>query len=115
MEIARFLPLEKTVKTRKPMTFAEIPDWAIDADERSRYTIASAFELAGLTDEWVRLTAETQRALFGFVLFGKCNLKVDANGIKVSRSVCFGTDFSTTTFDWNDVERCMAGGYRPVL
>ncbi len=103
------------MRTRKPIILETIPEWAIDASERSRYTVAAAFELANLTDKHVRLTAESQRAVFGVAMFGKCQLRVHAEGIAASRSVCFGTDFSTILMTWEDVERHMTNQTKPCI
>ena len=100
------------MRTRKPLTFETIPEWAIDTNEKNRYTIAAAVELAGLTDQWIRLTAAAQRALFGLVLFGKANVRVTNAGISAYRSVCFGTDFSDAILSWSDVEQHIAKGQR---
>ena len=103
------------MRTRKQLTFAEIPAWAIDDASPDRYTVAAAFQLAGLTDRWVRLNAATQRAVFGAYLFGKCSLRLDNDAIHVSRTACFGTDFSDTHFDWVALEQGIASGQRPCL
>lgn len=97
-------------KTRKPMKFEEIPSWAIDSTKRDRYTIAAAFELAGLMRKDIRLTAEAQRKVFGAVLFGKCRIYVSNHGINASRSACFGTDFSSIAVNWEEVEKKVATG-----
>lgn len=103
------------MKTRKPMIFETVPSWAIDATEKSRYTIAAAIELAGFTDKWIRLSAESQRQLFGVVMFGKANVMVTNKGISAYRSVCFGTDFSSTNLDWSEVEKHIANGTQVVF
>ncbi len=103
------------MRSRKPMTFETIPEWAIDASERSRYTVAAAFELAGLTDKYVRLTAESQRAVFGVAMFGKCSIRVGTEGIGAYRSVCFGTDVSGIIMTWDDVERHMKNQTKPCI
>ena len=103
------------MRTAKPMKMKTIPAWATDGAQRDRYTVAAAFQLADLTGRWVRLSADSQRAVFGLVLFGKCQMYVGDNGIRVIRSVCFGTDFSETRFDWADVEKYMAKGCKPVI
>lgn len=103
------------MKTRKPMKFVDIPPWAIDTAERSRYTVAAAFRLAELSDVWVRLTAATQRAIFGAVLFGKCSIRCGTDGIHTSRTACFGTDFVATIIEWDGLERCMKTGQRPCI
>jgi len=102
-------------KTNK-IVFAEVPAWAIDTNETpTRYTIAATFAVSGLTDRWVRLTAPMQRLIFGAYLFGKCEMLVNNDGIKVTRSVCFGTDFSVTRHDWPTVEDYIRHGTRPIL
>ena len=103
------------MKTRKPMKFETVPTWAIEAGTVTRYTIAAAFTLAGLTEQWIRLTAQNQRDVFGCVLFGKCEIKVGNDGIRASRSACFGTDFSSMTLDWVAVEKYVASGCRPTF
>ncbi len=103
------------MRTRKPMTFETVPSWAVDSEGHSRYTVAAAFELAGFTDKWVRLTAATQREVFGAVLFGKCNVRVNSEGLQADRSVCFGTDFSSLRLGWDDLEQVMASGRRPCF
>lgn len=99
---------------RKNVTFATVPMWAIDPDTRDRHTIAAAFKLAGIEGQSVRLTAETQRALFGFVMFGKREIRVTADGISGSRSACFGTDFSSLSLSWEDVEHYIGKQTQPI-
>lgn len=103
-----------TTKT-KAMKFEEIPAWAIEDGTRSRYTVATAFELAGVAGRWVRLTADSQRDVFGHNIFGKCKVKISETGIEVVRSVCFGTDWSGATIEWASLERYMATGEKPVF
>jgi hypothetical protein len=105
--------MARKIRASQVMKMAEIPVWAIDERTPDRYTVAAAFALAGFEGQWVRLTADSQRAVFGHNLFGKCKLMVDENGIMSVRSVCFGTDWSGVTLDWNGVERCMATGEGP--
>lgn len=103
------------MRTRKPLIFEEIPAWAVEPADRSRYTVAAAFHLAGLTDKWVRLTAASQRLVFGAVLFGKCLMRATCNGLGISRTVCFGTDAVGIIFGWERLEKVMAEGRRPTL
>src|SRR5262245_49948918 len=105
----------RAIRKSVAMTFETIPAWAIDPDRRDRYTVATAFQLAGLTGRRVRLTAETQRAVFGHNLFGKCQVEVTETGISTHRSVCFGTDWSGITLDWARLEQLMATGERPCF
>lgn len=103
------------MKTRKPMKFETIPEWAVCKSTRDRYSVGAAFMLAGFSNEWIRLTAESQRLVFGAVLFGKCQMRVANDGVHIQRMVCFGTDCSGTFFDWDALERQMALGCRPCL
>lgn len=107
--------MARQIRSSQMMKPVEIPAWAIDNRTPDRYTVAAAFELAELTGQWIRLTAASQRAVFGSKLFGKCKLKVDENGITSVRSVCFGTDFSDVILDWASVERCMTTGQAPIF
>jgi hypothetical protein len=103
------------MRTRKPLVFVAIPSWAITDCKPDRYTVAAAFQLAGLTNKWVRLTADTQRAVFGHHLFGKCQIRVHNNGVEVIRSVCFGTTYSHVLLDWAALERYVTTGQRPIF
>ena len=104
------------MRKRKPLVFADLPEWTVDPNSKpDRYSVAAAFMLADLSDKWVRLRAEAQRLVFGAPIFGKCEIKVDDNGLMVTRTACFGTDFSTTTFSWVELEKVIASGRRPVL
>lgn len=100
--------------TRQKLVLETIPDWAIDSDARDRHTISAAFELAGLTGKRVRLAAASQRALFGYVMFGKRQIRVASDGIHGQRTACFGTDFSTIHLSWEEVERYLANQYQPI-
>jgi hypothetical protein len=84
------------MKTAKPLTFATIPAWALPETPGVEGFYA-AIALAGMEDKWVRLSADTQRALLGKVVFGKREIKVDDLGeIAQLRTVCFGTMADTT-------------------
>ena len=102
------------MKKASPIKVETIPTWAIDPDARDRHAIATAFELAGMAGRWVRLTADTQRAMFGFVMFGRREIKCTADGIKGSRSACFGTDFSSIDLDWDEIEHYLAKQTQPI-
>jgi hypothetical protein len=92
---------------KRPIVLESIAGWAIDETNRSRYTIAAAFQLAGLYERWIRLTAECQHKVFGFNMLGKCKFIVSDKGISVYRKVCFGTDFSDCFLTWHEVEELM--------
>lgn len=73
------------------MKFAEIPEWAVQP-EPSVLSFFETIALAGLEDKWIRLSADTQRALLGFPVFGKIQIKVRDGEVLGMESVCFGTD-----------------------
>jgi hypothetical protein len=100
------------MKTRS-IKFESIPDWAIDQTQRCRHTIAPAFHLAGLFNRHCRLTADTQRKVFGLVFTGKCLVRVHDGGMNISRKVAFGTDFSDANLTWDRVEELMRANRRP--
>jgi hypothetical protein len=69
-----------------------IPTWAKPA-KADRYTLHEAAALLGFEGQWVRMTAQDQRALMGFAVFGKRAFKINDNGtITVQRSTCYGLD-----------------------
>ena len=74
--------------------FDALPDWTYAGADAGIYTFCTALCLAKLGGKWVRLTADTQRKLLGFPVFGKQSFKYDieTGNILVARKVCFGTD-----------------------
>lgn len=108
------------MRTRK-LQFWSIPLWAVDQSwsvnqfRQDRYSVAAAFELADLSNQWIRLDAESQRLVFGKALFGKVRIRVTNQGLETAKSVCFGTDVSHCTFDWDDLERMIRTGIKPIL
>jgi hypothetical protein len=83
--------------------FETLPDWTIDPDHQDGAALASALRLAGLTEKWVRLTAETQRKVLGYPVFGKRAIYASAGDVRIVRSVCFGLDFDCITLPWSRV------------
>lgn len=98
----------------KTITTETVPAWAIDTTSRNRYTIAAAFKLADLEGKRFRMTADNQRAVFGFAIFGKASIRVTAEGVTASRSVCYGTDFASVELTWAEVERYAAKKVKPI-
>lgn len=75
---------------------AEVPAWA--AGNGDFASVLTAFALAGLEGRWVRLSAETQRRLFGAVLLGRKAVKSDGSKISVFKTQAFGQDFDIWFF-----------------
>ena len=84
-----------------------IPEWAFDDKRRDAGTMAAAIALAKLENQRIRLSAETQRRLIGFAVFGKQMIHVASKDqtVTVCRLVSFGSDSDCRTYHWNDVER----------
>ncbi len=74
-------------------TYVTLPDWVLpEANNRNLYSLAAALTLAGLEGRWIKLTADTQRALIGDARFGRQSIGLFDGELMVARSVCFGTD-----------------------
>jgi hypothetical protein len=93
----------------KKLTFLDVPDWAIGPD-RSRYSIAATFTLCGAWRKPIKLSANSQCAVFGAYLFGKCSIVVHEAGLTISKKVCFGTDFTTLPITWDELDVLIATG-----
>src|SRR6185295_5583512 len=103
------------MKKRKYSSLTTIEPWMVDPEQRiDRHTIASAFELAGLWQNYARLTAASQRLVFGFVPFGKAAIYVGQDGIRAKKTVCFGTDCVVIELSWPQVEKMVASGRKPT-
>lgn len=85
------------MKTPKPLTFTTIPTWAMP-EQAGVSGFFTTIALAGLEGTWIRLSADTQRALLGKVIFGKQQIRVagDDGEIAVFHKVGFGLDGDTT-------------------
>jgi hypothetical protein len=92
------------MRKRRAQTFTAVPDWAIPAEDKGGHALASSFAVAELENQWVRLSAATQRALLGHPVFGKQEILVEDAGVQVRRSA-FGTDTARTRFSFDDVTR----------
>lgn len=91
-------------------SFVQVPEWVKPA-KPDVASFFSALCLAGLEgDGYFRLTAADQRALLGCVPFGQCSLKSDGSTIRVSRSVCFGTDAEISTYTGSELAAKIAAG-----
>lgn len=92
----------------------EIPDWIASKDSaKDQYSAAAAFEFAGFTGHYVRLSASSQRKVFGAVLFGKAKIKATADGIRSVKKVAFGQDFNDVNLTWPQVGEAIKAG-KPI-
>lgn len=101
------------MKQRKPLEFKEVAEWSIDPKRIDRHTIATAFALNNIFNKGVRLTAKSQRAIFGFVPFGKATILVNNSGISAVKKCCFGTDFNEIIKTWPEVEAMVKSKRKP--
>lgn len=80
------------------LNFYIIPNWAIP-NKADTLALYETFALLDIEDQWVRLSADDQRALLGFAPFGKQEIMVCETGdIKIRRSSCFGMDSETCEY-----------------
>lgn len=86
------------------MKFADIESWTYEGNEPSVFTFVTSIALSSLEDKWIRLSAETQRKLLGFPVFGKMEFKVTDGDVLTSKSVCFGTDREIAEWSWLKVK-----------
>ena len=93
----------------KKLTFLDVPDWAVGPD-RSRYSIAATFTLCNAWKRHIKLSANSQRAVFGAYLFGKCSIVAHETGLTISKKVCFGTDFTAMRITWDELDVLIATG-----
>jgi hypothetical protein len=81
-----------------------------------KYEIAARAHLAGLDGRWLRLPAAQQRAIFGANLFGKKKILIDTDNqgvVHYAFSVCFGTDWATGEYSFEEIARQVNEG-RPL-
>lgn len=72
------------------------------AEKTSKYEIAANIALKGIEGQWVRMSAQEQREVFGAFIFGKLQIRVDLNGQgKVEARKRAGCSF-TGDMLWNE-------------
>lgn len=70
----------------------QVPAWVLPAPVQAG-SIYEAAALMGIEGQWIRMSADDQRALMGFPVFGRRAFMVRGDGvIEVARSTCFGAD-----------------------
>lgn len=88
--------------------YVTIPAWAI-GEIKDLGNLITAVALAGLEGQWIRLSADQQRAIMGKAYLGKRHFKTTASNVTVSRKVCYGMDFDSVTLDWSDFHKLQVG------
>lgn len=89
-----------------------LPAWTLPAAPH-RNAIFEAAALANIEDQWVRLSADQQRRLLGFPVFGKQAIRINSAGdIDVVRKTCFGSDSEIATYDSRTIHEAARQGKR---
>lgn len=77
-----------------------VPAWI---DHKGDYDFINFFEvmaLLNIENQWVRMSADDQRKLFGVALFGKKQFQVKSSGVvMVCWKTCFGNDAEEVIID----------------
>ena len=68
--------------------FTQIPAWTFANTSKDWYSLAAALVLAGLENKWVKLSADTQRAILGGNRIGKQSVGIYAIGCWIASSDC---------------------------
>jgi hypothetical protein len=97
------------MKTAAAITFASIPSWTRPA-RRDALALFETIALAGLENQWIRLSAADQRDVMGGVVFGKQEIRVTDAGVEVVRSVGFGQDAESATYGVDRIRAAIASG-----
>lgn len=96
----------------KQITFAALPDWVFPA-KPDALALYEAIALAGLEGQWIRLSADTQRRLIGSNVFGKQEMRLNADGtFEVIISTCFGADSEQSSYSANVINGAASAGKR---
>jgi hypothetical protein len=89
------------------ITFTELPQWTLTA-KAGVLSFFEAIALADLEGKWIRLSADTQKALLGSNVFGKQEFRVNTDGtVDVSRSTAFGMDSEIAQYDLHAIKRAI--------
>jgi len=78
--------------------YETLPEWTYANAPKDLYSLAAAITLAGLENQWFRLTAQDQRNIVGDVRFGKRSICLRDGQLYALRKVCFGGDYELTHF-----------------
>lgn len=85
-----------------------VPAWI---DHKGDYDFINFFEvmaLLNIENQWVRMSADDQRKLFGVALFGKKQFQVKSSGVvMVCWKTCFGTDSETVIINRENLKEAI--------
>lgn len=84
--------------------FESIPEWTYEGKKPNIYTFFESIALAGLEDKWIRISADDQRKILGYPVFGKREIRVNDGYVESIIKVCFGTDFERAKYSAKKIE-----------
>jgi hypothetical protein len=83
-------------RTLTAASFTALPAWTMPSHkDKGLYALAAALTLANMENRWVKLSADTQRAVIGCNRFGKQSIGLFDGQLMITRSVAYGTDRDT--------------------
>ena len=89
------------------LEFTYIAAWAYP-ETPSVNALFETIALLKLEGKRIRLSADDQRKIIGFNVFGKQNLEVNADGtIRVSRKISFGMDYEASTYSAAEIKKAV--------
>lgn len=85
---------------KKPiLKFCDVPEWAYAGAKPGVLTFFEAMALADLEEKAIRLSADLQRKLLGFPVFGRREITVLKSGeVRCVVSTGFGMDFEAAVY-----------------
>jgi|SRR6266568_9266345 len=84
-----------------------LPEWTYDGCSKDAYSLASAIALAGLEGEYVLLSAQQQRDILGYAVFGKKRLMYKDNYFHTYIKIAFGKDFDDAILSVQQVQEAI--------
>lgn len=82
----------------KSAVVVSVPAW-VKPDQPISNALYEAAALMEIENKWVRMSADDQRALLGFPVFGRQAFMVRDDGVvEVARSTCFGADYEMAEY-----------------
>jgi len=85
------------------ITITKIPEWTYDGIKPSVHTFFAAITLANLDDVCIRISAEDQRSLLGYPVFGKKEIKISGGLVRCYHMKSFGQDCDVTEHSSNNI------------
>jgi hypothetical protein len=97
---------ENEMARTKKVTFLHIASPMTMEEVRDQHDLAGLFVVNGLEGFSGHVDAATQKAIIGHNVFGKKRVHIDCDGqgkVTVSVKVCFGTDWNSRSYSFEQV------------